>query len=289
MSDIKKEFLDKLKDFSKELTDYVSDKVGDWKVKGFIDIEKSVYTISSDTKIISKILEIQLFPKFKEFADQNGYEIVLAEKQNWYPDLSFVNKKKPKIKFAVDIKTTYRLDDYDGFCNGFTLGSHGEYFRKRTSTKNIQFPYAEYTSHICLGILYTRALSTDIDETKILQLNELDKITSVIKDLVFFAEEKWKISSYRSGSGNTANIGSVEYIDDILNGYGVFKNLGEKWFDEYWIDFGKIDLKDEKGKPILTPKGKIKKITNLKDYLNYRGEDDSKINPVRPKSKNKKK
>lgn len=288
MHDIKKEFLDKLTAFSKELTEYVSDKVGDWKVKGFIDIEKSIYTISSDTKIISKILEIQLFPKFLEFADQNGYEIVLAEMQNWYPDLSFVNKANPKIKFAVDIKTTYRLDDYDGFCNGFTLGSHGEYFRKRTSTKNIQFPYADYTSHICLGILYTRALSADIDETKILQLNELDKITSVIKDLVFFAEEKWKISSDKSGSGNTANIGSIQHIDDILKGNGVFINLGEKWFDEYWIDFDKIDQKDEKGKPVLTPKGKIKKITNLKDYLNYRGENISKINSVRPKRKNKK-
>jgi hypothetical protein len=104
---------------------------------------------------------------------------------------------------------------------------------KEQVQKNIQFPYAEYTSHICLGVLYTRALSTDIDETKILELNELDKITSVIKDLVFFAEEKWKISSDKGGSGNTANIGSIQYIDDIINGNGVFKNLGEKIFDEY--------------------------------------------------------
>jgi hypothetical protein len=283
MTDIKKEFLDKLQDFSKELTEYVSDKVGDWKVKGFIDIEKSVYTISSDTKIISKILEIQLFPKFQEFADQNGYEIVLAEMQNWYPDLSFVNKKNPKIKFAVDIKTTYRLDDYDGFCNGFTLGSHGEYFRKRTSTKNIQFPYAEYTSHICLGILYTRALSIDIDETKILQLNELDKITSVIKNLVFFAEEKWKISSDKGGSGNTANIGSIQYIDDILKGNGVFKNLGEKVFDEYWINQGVLKVPDPK------KAGNFKKLTKLTEFLEFKGMSSDKINPMKPKRKNKKK
>jgi hypothetical protein len=283
MSDIKKEFLDKLQDFSKELTEYVSDKVGDWKVKGFVDIEKSVYTISSDTKIISKILEIQLFPKFQEFADQNGYEIVLAEMQNWYPDLSFVNKKNPKIKFAVDIKTTYRLDDYDGFCNGFTLGSHGEYFRKRTSTKNIQFPYAEYTSHICLGILYTRALSIDIDETKILQLNELDKITSVIKNLVFFAEEKWKISSDKGGSGNTANIGSIQYIDDILKGNGVFKNLGEKIFDEYWINQGVLKVPDQK------KAGNFKKLTKLTEFLEFKGMSSDKINPMKPKRKNKKK
>lgn len=283
MSDIKKDFLDKLQDFSKELTEYVSDKVGDWKVKGFIDIEKSVYTISSDTKIISKILEIQLFPKFQEFADQNGYDIVLAEMQNWYPDLSFVNKKNPKIKFAVDIKTTYRLDDYDGFCNGFTLGSHGEYFRNRTSTKNIQFPYAEYTSHICLGILYTRALSIDIDETKILQLNELDKITSVIKNLVFFAEEKWKISSDKGGSGNTANIGSIQYIDDILKGNGVFKNLGEKVFDEYWINQGVLKVPDPQ------KAGNYKKLTKLTEFLEFKGMSSDKINPMKPKRKNKKK
>jgi hypothetical protein len=282
MSDIKKEFLDKLTEFSKELTVYVSDKVGDWKVKGFIDIEKSVYTISSDTKIISKILEIQLFPKFLEFANKNGYEIQLAEMQNWYPDLSFVNKENPKIKFAVDIKTTYRLDDYTGFCNGFTLGSHGEYFRKRTSTKNIQFPYAEYTSHICLGILYTRALSTDIDETKILKLDELDKITSVIKDLVFFAEEKWKISSDKGGSGNTANIGSIQYIDDIIKGNGVFKNLGEKIFDEYWINQGVLKVPDP------NKVGNFKKLTKLTEFLEFKGMNTDKINPVKPKRKNKK-
>lgn len=282
MSDIKREFLEKLTEFSKELTNYVSDKVGDWKVKGFIDIEKSVYTISSDTKIISKILEIQLFPKFLEFADKNGYEIQLAEMQNWYPDLSFVNKKDQKIKFAVDIKTTYRLDDYTGFCNGFTLGSHGEYFRKRTSTKNIQFPYAEYTSHICLGILYTRALSTDIDETKILKLDELEKITSVIKDLVFFAEEKWKISSDKGGSGNTANIGSIQYIDDIIKGNGVFKNLGEKIFDEYWINQGVLKVPDP------NKVGNFKKLTKLTEFLEFKGMNTDKINPVKPKIKNKK-
>ncbi|RKZ53513.1 MAG: hypothetical protein DRR16_30735 [Candidatus Parabeggiatoa sp. nov. 3] len=62
---------------------------------------------------------------FKEFADQIDFNIILAEKQNWYPDISFVSKTDESIKFSVDIKTTYRLDDYDGFCNGFTLGSVG--------------------------------------------------------------------------------------------------------------------------------------------------------------------
>lgn len=182
MNEVKQEFLNLLKEFSKSLTAYVSTNSQDWKIKGFIDVDKTIYTISADTKIISKILEIQLYPKFRQFAEETGYEIILAEKQNWYPDLSFVNLKNPKIKFAVDIKTTYRLEDYPGFCSGFTLGSHGEYFRNRTSTKNIQFPYSDYIAHLCLGVIYTRALSADIDETKILYLSDLDKITSVIKD-----------------------------------------------------------------------------------------------------------
>ena len=40
------------------------------------------------------------------------------------------------------------------------------------------------------------------------------------------------IASDSQGSGNTANIGSIVRIEDILSGNGVFKNLGEEWFDE---------------------------------------------------------
>jgi len=33
----------------------VSTRSGDWVVKGFIDIAKNIYTLSVDTKVISKI------------------------------------------------------------------------------------------------------------------------------------------------------------------------------------------------------------------------------------------
>ncbi|PCI02563.1 MAG: restriction endonuclease [Zetaproteobacteria bacterium] len=278
---MKDDFLAKLKEFAKTLNDYVSTNSGDWSIKGFIDVDKNIYTISSDTKIISKILEIQLFPKFKEFAESNGYELVLAEKQNWYPDISFVKKDDPSVKFAVDLKTTYRLVDYDGFCNGFTLGSHGEYFRVRTSSKNIQFPYAEYKAHICLGVLYTRARAADIDETEVLELSQIDKISSVITDLFFFAEEKWKISSDKGGSGNTANIGSINYIKDLLAGNGVFKNLGENVFDDYWMNQGVLRVPKENSA------GEYKKLTKLSEFLEFTGKSTKLINPVKPKKKNK--
>ena len=82
----------------------------------------------------------------KDFASslRHGYIIEPAEKQNWYPDFTFINKSNHEIKFAVDLKTTYRDDEHSGFCNGFTLGSHGEYFTEHDSTKNIQHSYSQY-------------------------------------------------------------------------------------------------------------------------------------------------
>ena len=243
----------------------------EWTIRGFIDIFKNVYTISSDTKIISKILELHIFPYFMSFAENIGYEIELAEQQNWYPDLTFINRRKPDIKFSVDIKTTYRREDYPGFCNGFTLGSHGEYFINRNSKKNIQYPYDEYSGHFCLGIIYTRSIIDKLTETKTYSVNEVMDIPAVIRDFTFFAEEKWRIASDKSGSGNTANIGSIQKIDDIVLGNGVFAKAGEELFDDYWINFGKMEVPD------IT--GKHRKLSSFADYLRYRGLPDSLNNP----------
>lgn len=277
----KEQFINALTNFVKTMKDYISTQSKDWNIKGFIDTEQNIYTISQDTKIISKILEIQLFPKFKEFANATGFEIVLAEKQNWYPDMSFVSKTDSSIKYALDIKTTYRLKTHKGFCNGFTLGSHGAYFRDRTSSKNVQFPYGEYKAHICLGILYSRTLETDIDETTILPIKQLHTINSVIKDIEFFVVEKWKIASDKSGSGNTANIGSINCIEDILIGNGIFANLGENIFDEYWINHGVMQVPNSK------KEGTFKKLTSLQEYLKLKNIDENLINISKPKIKTK--
>ena len=131
----------------------MSTETGDWTIKGFIDIYKNIYTISSDTKIVSKILEIHIFPEILRFADKFNYKIVLAEHQNWYPDITLIDKHDENIKFALDLKTTFRRGKR---ISGFTLGSHGSYFKERDKSKNIQFPYNEYLGHYCLGVIYTR-------------------------------------------------------------------------------------------------------------------------------------
>jgi hypothetical protein len=119
------------------------------------------------------------------------------------------------VKFAVDLKTTYRKKNG---ISSFTLGRHGSYFKERDKKKNIQFPYNQYLAHFCLGVIYTRTdLTEDVSETEIYQVqdlqeeyetpnkkvgdrevttvNNLKSITSVIKDFDFFVAEKWKIAS----------------------------------------------------------------------------------------------
>lgn len=268
---IKKEFEQQLKEFTAGLQNHVSTQDGQWTVKGFIDVFQNVYTISSDTKIVSKILEIHLFPKILEFAKRHGYRVVLAEHQNYYPDISFVKADDQEVRFAVDFKTTYRNPSKPYLCNGFTLGSHGKYFEERTSTKNIQFPYGSYLGHFCLGIIYNRTDGASIDETSCHNINELHSITSVVKDFQFFVAEKWRIASDKSGSGNTANIGSINNISDITNGNGMFSKLGESWFDDYWMNYKRIIIPDDKGS--------TKKITTLKDFVDYRQGDTTLIVP----------
>lgn len=265
----KEAFLGSLKIFVSGLGDYVSASDGQWTIKGFIDAFKNVYTLSADTKIVSKVLEIHLFPKILAFAQANGYRLVLAEHQNYYPDVSFVKADDESLRFAVDFKTTYRNPKKPHLCNGFTLGSHGEYFQNRSSTKNIQFPYASYSGHFCLGIIYDRVDGAAIDETRCHGIDELHSITSVARNFQFFVAEKWKIASDKGGSGNTANIGSINNIADIMAGQGMFSKLGEHWFDEYWMNYKKITVSDSEGG--------TKKIASLRDFVAYKGGDVSLI------------
>ena len=100
------------------------------------------------------------------------------------------------------------------------------------------------------------------NETHTYSIDELNEIPSVIHDFLFFAEEKWKIASDKGGSGNTANIGSIHNIQDILNGNGVFAKAGEELFDDYWANFVKIEILSA---------NKRKKLSSFSEYLQYRG------------------
>ena len=171
------------------------------------------------------------------FAENHNFDLILSQHQNHYPDMTFVGEAGNRI--AVDVKSTYRVSDER--VNGFTLGSFTGYFRKRESTTNISFPYGSYSTHLVLGVMYSRS-DNAVDEQRIHSLDDLHQIASVIRDFQFFVHEKWKIASDRPGSGNTKNIGSAKSIGTLIDGGGPFVKFDEAVFDDYWQNYLTKDM-----------------------------------------------
>lgn len=256
----KEDFILKLRAAVSKFTPIVSTPDGQWVVKGFIDIYKHIYTISSDTKVVSKIIELYIFPLLFKFAKDNELQLELTKEQNFYPDITF--RDADGNLFAVDLKSSYRKTLKR--INGMTLGAFTGYFRNRQSTKNVTYPYASYKAHIVLGIIYSEN-DEAIDERKYYSIENLEDIISVVKDITFFVQEKWKIAADRPGSGNTKNIGSVSLIEDLINGNGPFTILGEDVFDDYWTNYLTSDMakKAELAGPYYHDLDSYKKFRNL--------------------------
>lgn len=252
----KEEFFTALTEEVKTYKSFLETDSQDWIVKGFIDIDKNVYTITNDTKVVSKIIEILLIPKLDRFARDHGLELELPSKQNFYPDLTF--KDKEGHLFAVDFKSSY----YDGdSVNGLTLGSYWGYFRERDAIKSMDHTYNSYSSHTVLGMLYKQSV-IDANEKDVYSVDEISAIHSVIEKFIFFVQPKWKIANDIPGSGNTRNIGGITNIQKLLNGQGPFADLGEEVFDDYWKGyFNKVDARTA---GIGAPR-----YNNLKTYKQY--------------------
>lgn len=262
------EFLTLLRQEVDTYKNYLETDSHDWIVKGFIDIDKNVYTITNDTKVVSKIIEILLIPKLEMFAKKNGLSMELPSKQNFYPDLTF--KDNENNLFAVDFKSSY----YDGdSVNGLTLGSYWGYFRERDTVKNMDYTYNSYVSHIVLGILYKQ--SNVCDNVKdVYSIDNLSVIHSVIENFIFFVQPKWKIANDIPGSGNTRNIGGITNIEKLIKGEGPFSDLGEDIFDDYWMGyFNKVDARNA-GIGAL-------RYNNLKSYKEYIKSQAEKLDKLK--------
>lgn len=235
---------------------FATDK-NDWIIKGLIDVYRNIYTISIDTKVVSKVIEILLIPSLQEFATRNDLTLELSPQQNFYPDITFISNKSGE-RFAVDIKSTFK--DADGKIKSMTLGAFTGYFRNRESTKNILYPYGSYSSHLVLGVIYSQ--NPKQNDKEIYSLDELENIESVIKDFIFFVQPKYKIASASPGSGNTKNIGSINNLDNLIKGEGFFAALGEEVYDDYWMYY----LTNDMAKTLDVPRP----YKDLKTYLEYK-------------------
>jgi Restriction endonuclease EcoRV len=269
----KEQFLQALQEEVTQFNQIIATEKGDWIVKGFIDIYKKIYTISIDTKVVSKVIELLLIPAFETFAKKYRFKLELPPQQNFYPDLTFINEEG--VRYAVDIKSTFK--DSDNKIKSMTLGAFTGYFRQRQSTKNICYPYATYAGHFVLGVIYSQN-EVISDEKTVYSLDELDSIESVIKDFRFFVQPKYKIASARPGSGNTKNIGSIDKIEDLVNGKGIFSELGEEVYDDYWMFYLTNDM--AKALEISRP------YTNLKSYLEYKQRGINVLNEHADEIKN---
>ena len=264
----KETFFELLTNEVKSYKEFLETDSKDWIVKGFIDVDKNVYTITNDTKVVSKIIEILLIPKLDNFARSHGLELELPSQQNFYPDLTF--KDQEGHLFAVDFKSSY----YEGdSVNGLTLGSYWGYFRERDSVKNMNYSYNSYSSHTVLGMLYKKSM-VDSNEKNVYSIDELSAIHSVIENFVFFVQPKWKIANDIPGSGNTRNIGGITNIQKLIHGEGPFTALGEDVFDDYWKGyFNKVDARTAGiGEP---------NYHNLATYKTYLKSQSDKLNKLK--------
>ena len=257
----KEDFFNLLSEEVKTYKEFLETSNNEWIVKGFIDVDKNVYTITKDTKVVSKIIEILLIPKLDKFARNHGMELELPSRQNYYPDLTF--KDNEGNLFAVDFKSSYyNLDSV----NGLTLGSYWGYFR------SMDYTYNSYSSHTVLGMLYKQS-DEEANERKVFGVDELDIIHSVIENFIFFVQPKWKIANDIPGSGNTRNIGGITNIQKLLNGEGPFSALGEDVFDDYWIGYFNKDDAQKAG--IGTPH--YNNLKTYKEYLKLQAEKLSRL------------
>ena len=190
------------------------DENGYWSIEGLTDIHGKLYRLPYDTKLLSACLEIQIVSNLMDWAKRHGWELQFPEHQNYYPDVTLI---KNKWTFALDVKTTYRIDGNPAMCNGFTLGTYQAYFRDRIKGSNIHLPYKSYDGHVVLGVIYTRG--------------------EYLRDLDIIIQEKWKIAGDKPGSGNTKNMGSIRVIEDLVHGRGPFVSYGQRIFDLYWMNY----------------------------------------------------
>lgn len=125
----------------------VSQKDIDWEVKGLISSNGIIFTLGSDSKLIGRIFELVVTPVLSEIAAENGYKLVMSDRQTVYPDFTMLKSENDFDKIAIDIKTTYRKFDKSGKLKkfGYTLGSFASFIRN--NTKNIMYPYNTYSLH----------------------------------------------------------------------------------------------------------------------------------------------
>ncbi|MHA1437836.1 MAG: type II restriction endonuclease [Promethearchaeota archaeon] len=211
---------------------------------GFITRDLQLFPISLDTKLLSKLIEItsisyiiqEILPKL------HHWKLYFPTAQNVYPDMIFINKNAKKM-VAVDFKSTYLKNETS--ISGFTLGTFNGYFKNKMGSpcckavingKEKKFYYGEFSEHYLICYIYKRKDDPELLGTKLKNFDDLKKATQNIDKQIeikhIVVTPKWKVARKVPGSGNTANIGSISNVNDLVNGNAEFDS--KEQFEEFW-------------------------------------------------------
>lgn len=202
----------------------------DLNVYGILDSQDNIHTLGTDSKIIGRIFEMLVQPVLKKIANKHNLILKTPESQTIYPDFVMMTSEDSNEKIAIDVKTTYVVNDDSRIV--FTLGSFGSYMRN--NTKNIEYKYTDYCKHFVICFIYKR--NDSAQGSKVFNYKSKDSIEYPFTDVRYFIQEKYKIAGDKPGSGNTENIGSfsTKSFEDLKNGTGPFASYGKEVFDLYW-------------------------------------------------------
>lgn len=190
-----------------------------WNIKGFIDRENRIYAVPEIPQVITGIFEELVVTRIREpLRRKYNCEIIRGGARE-YPELTLYGGNIGEGKVAIDVKTARRDKDNPNRTSRMTLGSHGGYFRYPNQKRaGCVFPYGEYTEHWIIGFIY------DWNAGRI--------SLELVSNIEIIIQEKWKIASRYTGTGDTAAIGSVNEINRLRAGEGDFSS--EEDFVDYW-------------------------------------------------------
>lgn len=234
------------------------------KILGFITENGYILPTGLDSKIIGRLFEVLSEPVLKRVAHRLNMQLNVSKKQTLYPDFWLSDPNNPnKDRIAIDIKSTYRKKS-DKI--GFTLGSYTSFLRN--NTKNIDGNYSMYKAHLILGFVYTR--SKDASNTPIKYSNK-DKFKPSISNVEYFVAEKYKIAGEKPGSGNTANIGSMNApISNFRSENGPFNYLGEDIFEDYWRNYPTSSERKDHNE----------KYSDIEGYISWKAKENKQLSQV---------
>jgi len=205
--------------FKKDLEKLFSDFK--WNIKGLIDENGNIFPLPKDSKVVTMIFEELGWMRLQKLIKQYRCKAIRGASRQ-YPDVTLMGGKLGNKIIAIEFKSARRLKGDK--CSRMSLGSFAGYFLEPNKKSPwCVLPYGRYTEHWVIGFIYTWDPKKDT--------------LNMVSDVEVIINEKWKIASKYTATGDTAHIGSVDSINRLREGKGDFKS--EEEFERYWREKGR--------------------------------------------------